>query len=251
PPEPEYTFNDPAAQSMDLSSLGIAELSAIINGEGVQFSQQIADQDLQNLIGQSGPLGVPSPATQAVQAAETAKMIADLTGVQQFGPADDNPPLAIAPVSQFNMGSQLQSSLGPQQPFDAQPFDLPPQSQPIVTIERPPEASSFDFNFPNDASGGDVDFSSIDMSELVGLFGTDGSTDVTTQQPIQPQTAQPSRPPSIPQDSVAPLGDSGLGDLSGYDMAMGAIDMEDFNFNDGEMPQLGGDEFESLLAEFK
>jgi hypothetical protein len=39
-----------------------------------------------------------------------------------------------------------------------------------------------------------------------------------------------------------------------YDMGAGdfsAIDFEDFNFDDGSMPNVDGDEFASLFAEFK
>ena len=223
----------PPLPEMDLSSLGISELTSIINGEdftiphmdsapAVPVSNSVGDLDLMlqseknaqladlgshGLQTQPQNQGVANAMTPNAEAAETEQLLASLGG---FNPRpqnevdgnsaihDQKPPADGFMPTQSNPQSAEQN-------VDALLASLDPASTDQV--------QGNDFNFDFQGMGG----GEVDLSELVGLF------------------------------SEAPLKDNGMGENYGLE----AINMDDYNFGGDTMPNVEGDEFESMFAEFK
>ncbi|KAL1409876.1 hypothetical protein Q8F55_003875 [Vanrija albida] len=272
--------------NIDLSSLGMDELNAIISGANDMNAQQ-----------------QPSAATPGdvfAMTPNTSKLLATLEGT-------GTPAAHTAPTP----------SAGAQQATPAP--DATPSQQPAPSTAAPAADSTFDFTF----DAGDMDLSNLDnldLAALEGLFGgggggggddgglgalgeASGSGDVgsngeagaTTAQADdtggdlnldallaggdltasvpeppaptedvkpapEPAPAEPAPEPAITLPDPAPaqpapeaaaaapvsFDDAGLGDQGG----LGDINFDDFNFDD-QMPQVDGDEFASLFAEFK
>lgn len=227
-------------QAMDLSSLGISELTAIINGEDYSFVD--AKPDIGGGEGSAGGFGgMDQTQTRGTQAA-TEKLLAslnDLTQQQQQqdqgGVAGDGPQITQA-IAEENVDTLLASLQSTQPP----------------AIGNPDQNGEFNFDFQNPdpavGDGGDGAGGEVDLSELVGLF----SDPTTSSGPGQSVPAPVSLDPVPQQNLDALLADAGQeGGYGEETYDLGGIDLEDFNFGDGSIPNVEGDEFEELFAEFK
>ena len=282
-------FADPSLafgpeSGVDLTSIGMNELSAMMNQQTELFSSAsnptdtTQPQDL-NLFNEStGPSTTVTPGTQA----ETEKLIASISQAPAEQPTNAEEPKtdSNADQTQGDVNSLFAS--------------LQPTTQQEVPSTQTAETTAQNFNFDfGTAEGGDVD-----LSELAGLFsdaevqagaaalGGDGAAEQPTsvapptagaeqnvqqstqaeqqqaapetqvpQPDFQMQTAQVSQPdfqiqsdPTIQNDGQSNAGGEGIqGDIGD----LGAINFDEFNFGDSDMPNVEGDEFESLFAEFK
>ena len=213
---------------MDLSNLGISELTAIINGDDYSFPNPMAN-------GQG--VTALTPNTQAV----SDKLFASLSEMPQ---QDER--------SKSVLGDPNQNQLAAKQNVDALLASLENANVQILDdgrVPAPPETGDFSFDI-NAASNGQVeggiegDGGEVDLSDLVGLF-----TESANQQ-IGMNTDP------IPQKNIDALlsGQEGIpnGEYpNGETYDLGGIDLDDFNFENGSMPNVEGDEFEELFAEFK
>ena len=225
---PLFTPNETDQPAMDLTTWGISELNDIINS---QTDPYVTQPDGLNLLLESSQPAL-TPNTQA----ETEKLLASLNDLSQ-PPAQPQEPTGTT-AAEGDVEALLASL----------------QSQ-----AQPDEGYAFDFQ--------DLQSGEVDLSELVGLFSQPTSPQPRERQEIPVLAEQQTRreggvmedrrqPEGVQTDNqqeidafLSGAGDDPVFDGGGsYDMG---IDLDDFNFNDGQMPNVEGDEFEELFAEFK
>lgn len=214
-------------QAMDLSSLGISELTAIINGDDFSFTDVKGEQpDFSSLIDPPTNQGLGNAMTPGTQAA-TDNLMAALGA--PHGPTEQpgqiaEPEKEEGKSKEEQNVDELLASLETTQNGD--------------TAQQPntnPDGSNFDYDFNAMNSGG------VDLSQLVGLL----SDAKNMQPPIPPPSANTQEQ----QKFDLLLEDAGqVGESESY--VLGGIDLDDFNFGDGSIPNVEGDEFERMFAEF-
>lgn len=288
---------------LDLDSMGIAELSALINGDisslnggdtggggGQQMETSVFTPETAAMLGNinmytsssnqvllptNHPPSVPQQPTlpqqpPPVQAQSSAQIVDQsmIAAFDQSQHASIPPPVQkqIIPQPQFTNPQTVhipsQSNPIPSVPIPApppQPVQPPQQSLP------PPSTTGFDFDFSTldgmDSLDNIDSLADIDFNELAGMFG--GPSGRTTRAP-SPSNAIPSSAQVPEQLTGLGLGGMGTGgseivqsqsQVADFDGSLGAINLDEFDFADrdeeGGMPGVDGDEFESMFAEFK
>ena len=273
---------------MELSSLGISELHDIINGNNIfnagpsNGGANIGSTERTAMFG-GGNMNMtemPRPNTDGANREETEKLFASLTAMGN-GPTDTQrqqaQAQAIAPAvhGSIEAGSN-QSGQQAEPDVDAILASLNSTSQ---STEQPPapqargaeaklDAGEFNFDF----GGDNVD---VDLSELAGLFSENNSGAATIQPtPASTTTGKDQGGAEAVNQGQSAAGTQGkeddsqmqsqqgsasanieglegLGNMGGEEYDFGGIDLDDFNFGDENLPNVDGDEFESLFAEFK
>lgn len=267
--------------AMDLSSLGMDELSAIINGGSFPFSGDIGTGlGIGGLAAPAEAQAAVTPRTQAANEAATESFFASLTAAQP-APAQVSANDAAQTVA---AGGEAQAGAKAATAVQSQSSAAPPAPQ------NDSDIGGFSFEIPPGMEG-DVDLT--DLSELAGLFDAGGalagasrpvSAASTVAPSLQPpaeitapstatQTAAQDQPApdsakqkptdtnteatdvaepaqTAPADEEnAPLEEAGGdGQMAEYDFSN--IDLDDFNFGDSALMNVEGDEFQSLLDEF-
>ncbi|WOO78774.1 uncharacterized protein LOC62_02G002313 [Vanrija pseudolonga] len=265
--------------NIDLSNLGMDELNAIISGaNGMDAQQQAAGTpgDVFAMTPNTSKLlaTLEGNGTPAAQAAPTPS-----AGAQQATPAPDATPSQAPPAPTAPAGDST---------FD---FTFDPADMDLSNLDLEALEGLFGGGNGGGDDGGLAALGEVSGSGDGGAAGTDnaGTTapaddaggdlnldallaggDLTAPPVPEPpapveQSSQPTAPVPAPEPVVSSLpdpvpapqpapdatatvtfDDTNLGDQGG----MGDINFDDFNFDD-QMPQVDGDEFASLFAEFK
>ena len=245
---------------LDLSSLGVDELSAFFNGSNDTnpFGDGSADDFISNLFNDTGSTEMSQAETDRLLASlsqPSGQVSAGGTGDFNFDfgatdggemdmsqltalfEANDNPISEPPPLLQQNATAAAPSAI----PKEIQP----PTAQPVPTADKAgdgPQAGS---------DGGHKKRPSIGVGSTPAN-PSDTPQASTTKTPVVdtaaasqvPAPVQPTQAQSALDEAMANIGD-------GQDYDLSNIDLDDFNFGDGSIPNVEGDEFESLFAEFK
>lgn len=272
---------------MDLTGMGIEELSALINGDALMsgLSSGMGQQgqgaeaagmldDLNRFAQSQAPVPLPLPVqAQPVQQQAVQNMSGSAPGLPNREAAN-----ALLAEMQQNQAPARQV----QQPPAVAPAPIS-SSQPLQQAQQPyppapPPVQSLDFAFPTMDTADSLDpldgLGDIDFNELAGMF-TNASGRTTRQaspdaasQPLAPITQSDLSVAQLPvnpaqqqpdqlgldMSSLYPVQDSARMRAADFDGTLGGIDLNDFNFGgdgEGSLPGVDGDEFESMFAEFK
>ena len=215
--------------AIDLSNLGVSELTAIINGDNFTFPEARQDYGLSL---DSQPMQVVSQNT-GPDTIETAQNAAETFMTSLNPPLQPSQPPAIAlPVDPPRAEDEqnVDSLLAYLEHRKQLNLDQPVQPQEST------DNHSFEQRPANEAE--------VDLSELVGLF----SESTSEQVPLELPDAQRNIDALLTEAGPDGFADQ-IGGGETYDL--NAIDLDDFNFRDSSMPNVEGDEFEELFAEFK
>ncbi|ORX41121.1 hypothetical protein BD324DRAFT_678509 [Kockovaella imperatae] len=209
---------------LDLSSLGMEELSALLNDNNANpFGDGSSSDFLAGMFDDSN-------------SAETDKLLASLSQPAGDGQATQ----ADAQTFDFDFGTEqadmaeLAGLFGTETKQDAEVKETAPVA-PVADVQQ------------TGGPKGHVKRPSI------GVGSTPNIPPETPQIPsveVPAPTAETKPdPPSAQVQEASENPEPTFGEEQDYDLSN--IDLEDFNFGDGSMPNVEGDEFESLFAEFK
>lgn len=234
----------------DLSGVGMAELTAMMDsyneGQMIQAggSRGGVSNETNDLLASLSQQPPTQPLLQS-----SAQTIQKLQTEQEV----DSILASLTGQPQTQISTQLQNQI-------PEPNQNPTLSQPTQ-----PE---FNFDFSQSLNNGD-----LDLSSLTGLFptpGESGQANTINTDPVSTLKQGEANLDEILRDSSGfgggvtlssgtdqVFGDAsegmGLGFGNGgggeYYDGGGGIDLDDFNFGDGSMPNIGEEEFESLFAE--
>jgi hypothetical protein len=251
-----------AENGLDLDSLGIAELSALINGDmaenpgvgsGMMGNASVFTPETSAMLDQLAP-GLTQSAVQSLPTGQGVPQALLASLDQADNTIQHEPPSTVENPNQ-SLGT-LEEVLIPQ-----------------VTAANP-QPANFDFSTLDGADNLDS-LADIDFNELAGMFGGSGRTtraaspiagigalvgggtaDIDQAEPMQIQAVTQNQPDSIGLGlgDMYPTGGSGAGHAAAFDGTLGGINLDDFDFGgdgEGSMPVVGGEEFESMWAEFK
>lgn len=283
--------NESGENGLDLDSLGIAELSALINGDGDGVLGGAVDvggglaagsvftpettamlENINQYNQQSRPIDSSGPPTSVVHSTGqqvAQEMLASLaTGTQnqntqnQFNTQIDQSEQILTGLT-TTLPTQSQPSQAIQQPFSlpntSSVTNQPSQSQqqPSQTQQQttnPPPIQNFDFDFSTLEGVDSMDnLDSLADIDFNELAGMLGTSGRTTRQATP--TATTTASVGLGMGNLYPdISNTGQ-TAAEFDGSLGGINLDDFDFGgrdgEGSMPGVDGDEFESMFAEFK
>lgn len=265
---------------MDLSTLGMAELSAIINVDSFPYSADgVGGLGMAGLAAGAGAgegQAAVTPRTQAANDAATETFLASLT-------ADPGPSASTA-AAQAEDKSGGAATTGESSTASATNRNTGKTN--ATQAHAVANMSDFSFDMP---PGMDGDVNLNDLSELAGLFDSGGALDAMSRPVSATSTKAPALQPAAEiksqadaSDKADPAANGGKatggqaqqeggadgavgqtdppkeGDKTEDQQAAGQygeydfnnIDLDDFNFGDSNLMNVEGDEFQSLLDEF-
>jgi hypothetical protein len=284
PPEGGMTFqmsDNGNSGNVDLSSMTLNELSAIMEGNSGLFSNPDGDQE-----GQDGSSNtVMDMFGSQTQPGNGDSIKPDFQPQPSSLGFDNSHPIDLSQSMDINTSAPVKANLtsGSGSAQETQPAPQPSGSAEVdallASLTQSQEAngsSGLSFNFDLGDGTGDVD-----LSDLAGLFSSDnGNAAQQYSRPIDAsgnpaagsgggsaltQPPNPARPASqsgqanelllLDGTSNAGTQTAGVqgpgGAPAGGSYNVDGIDIEDFNFGDNLLPNVEGDEFETMFAEFR